>query len=623
MAEPVGSTLGTQLFGALFKSFVAKIVIGTGRRMYEALASGPSFEAHIKATFERCTRIKTLINRDEPVELLNQYVNQNFHCNGDNFDDYSLIESIPNRKRIIISGSGGGGKTIFMKYLWIALFENPRGKIPVFVELRRINEVSSDRLDLFIFHSIVDAQSTVTAEQFEQGIREGQFVFILDGFDEILADRRDSIEKQILSLAHNNPELTIVVSSRADERFRGWQAFSVFHVLPLKKEQVIDLVQKLKFDATIKKKFVERIRKDLFSKHSSFLSNPLLATMMLLTFDQFADIPEKIHLFYEQAFDTLFGKHDATKEAYKRKTYTDVPIDVFKRYLGYFCLATYYDEKFELNEAETLVYLGKGLRVDSATVKPTDFLKDLVESVCTLQRDGLSFTFTHRSFQEFFAAYCLATIPNKHLGEILMKFARRPTDNVIKMLYDIRKELVEDDFLLPELRKLNEQLKALSDESSFLVNYARIIGARVDISALKMGGGKLALSNDRRSEKSYFITVLDKLFPKHFEELRVGMEKFQKKDRFVLRKNLNKKLFSDKSLDLELRAHETINEFVLIGSKVQDSSILPQTYGWLNDTGYADYCRTEAKLIARLLDQVEKGQAHKDKAIDSLLGIPE
>jgi hypothetical protein len=28
--------------------------------------------------------------------------------------------------------------------------------------------------------------------------------------------------------------------------------------------------------------------------------------MMLLTFDQFADIPEKIHLFYEQAFETLF-----------------------------------------------------------------------------------------------------------------------------------------------------------------------------------------------------------------------------------------------------------------------------------------------------------------------------
>ena len=31
---------------------------------------------------------------------------------------------------------------------------------------------------------------------------------------------------------------------------------------------------------------------------------------MLLIFNQYADIPEKTHVFYDQAFDTLFARHE-------------------------------------------------------------------------------------------------------------------------------------------------------------------------------------------------------------------------------------------------------------------------------------------------------------------------
>ena len=350
MPEPsIGSAVAVKVFGELFSAFGKSVLTGAGRSIYSSLThKNTSFEAHIKTTFERCTKVKTLLNRDEPVDLLSLYVNLQFQCGDKRVDDYDLIDEIPKRRKIVISGTGGGGKTMFMKYLWIAMFENPRGKIPVFVELRGLNDVTTDSLDLYVYHSIVESQAVLAKHDFDAGLREGQFVLIFDGFDEILADKRASLEKQILALAHNNPNLTIVVSSRHDERFSAWQAFSVFRVLPFELKQVVGLVQKLRYDKTIARKFIERIRKDLYAKHKSFLSNPLLATMMLLTFDQFADIPEKIHLFYEQAFDTLFARHDATKEAYKRNMYTGLSIDVFKRYLSYFCLATYNDEKFEI-----------------------------------------------------------------------------------------------------------------------------------------------------------------------------------------------------------------------------------------------------------------------------------
>ena len=298
--------LGPGVAGAVGKSF---------RSIFEKFDA--TFGPHLKATFDRCTKIKTLLNKDEPVDLLSQYVNLNFKCGNKEFDDYAVIDELRKRKKIIISGTAGGGKTIFMKYLWVSLFENPKGKIPVFIELRKLNDVASDDLMLYTYHSIVDARSSISRPLFDQLVNAGAFIFMFDGFDELLVEKRKHIEKQILALANNNPDSVVIVSSRPDERFDSWRAFSNFTVQPLDKKQVVNLIQKLNYDdREIKKKFIERVKRDLYERHKSFLSSPLLATMMLITFRDFADIPEKIHLFYDQAFDALFSKHDATKEGF-------------------------------------------------------------------------------------------------------------------------------------------------------------------------------------------------------------------------------------------------------------------------------------------------------------------
>lgn len=39
---------------------------------------------------------------------------------------------------------------------------------------------------------------------------------------------------------------------------------------------------------------------------------------MLLTFEQYAEVPSKMHIFYREAFAALSVKHDASKGAYKR-----------------------------------------------------------------------------------------------------------------------------------------------------------------------------------------------------------------------------------------------------------------------------------------------------------------
>ena len=122
------------------------------------------------------------------------------------------------------------------------------------------------------------------------------------------------------------------------------------------------------------RKFLCSHKKDLWRKHESFLSSPLLATMMLMTFSQFADIPNKVHLFYDQAFDTLFYKHDAVKELYQRKMYTNLTGDIFRKFFSLFCLVSYYDQIFEFSDEEVRKYIKKGIEIDGGSVDVDLFL---------------------------------------------------------------------------------------------------------------------------------------------------------------------------------------------------------------------------------------------------------
>ena len=72
--------------------------------------------------------------------------------------------------------------------------------------------------------------------------------------------------------------------------------------------QVIRLISKIDYDRDLKRHFIEQIYHHLYASHKSFLSSPLLATIMLLTYEYFAEIPNKMHIFYEQAFAALFRR---------------------------------------------------------------------------------------------------------------------------------------------------------------------------------------------------------------------------------------------------------------------------------------------------------------------------
>lgn len=131
---------------------------------------------------------------------------------------------------------------------------------------------------------------------------------------------------------------------------------------PFTKEQALQLIDQLVYrpeSPKLKASFRREVDESLWETHRDFVENPLLLTIMLMTYERYARIPYKRHVFYRDAFFTLAEKHDATKIGFERAYRTKMTPEEFALVLEEFCTRTYFDEKFEFTDEEFAAYFDK------------------------------------------------------------------------------------------------------------------------------------------------------------------------------------------------------------------------------------------------------------------------
>lgn len=297
------------------------------------------YATYIENSFEKYSKTKTFFIRNEPTYLYDFYVPSSLESSGRKIKNASIDEIIKNNNCCIVSGTAGSGKSTLMRHLLLQCIA-AKSKVPVFIELKDINDFEGDLIDL-IRSVVVRNNSSFSKIFIESAIKAGHFTFLFDGYDEVNEKKRKQLRKEIQVLANKNPENNYIVSSRTDSEFGGWVGFTVFEMLGLSLDQACLLIDKLPSNEEIKEKFILDLKKGMFEEHDSFLSNPLLLTIMLLTYGQSADIPTKLNVFYNQAYEALFQCHDALKGAFQRERETSLDIQDFGEILNCFSLQTY------------------------------------------------------------------------------------------------------------------------------------------------------------------------------------------------------------------------------------------------------------------------------------------
>lgn len=113
-----------------------------------------------------------------------------------------------------------------------------------------------------------------------------------------------------------------------------------------------------------------------------------------------------------------------------------------------------------------------------------DFQEDLTLSVCMLVKDGLSYRFSHRSFQEYFAALYTCKLTDDVQSKLLATWFDESIsvvgDEYMAMLYNLQPDKVNKIVLCPGLKKLKE----LYDSMGFSVELLKELFSGVHLRRL-------------------------------------------------------------------------------------------------------------------------------------------
>lgn len=436
-------------------------------------APASKYSVYLDNAYAKYSKLKTLLYNDYPRPFYDFYVRNKLYQRISTGKNSYTNHSVPNTSAeeisslsnfIIITGTGGLGKSMIMRHLLLNAIENfqEENNVPVFIPLKDYDNSYADLLE-FIFKKITTLGWETSLDEFKELLQKGRFLLLLDGLDEINSSCRKDFETKLEFFADRYSSNSYIMSSRPYGSFISYNRFTVLELQPFDLKQSLELIDKLDFrpdEPSIKEHFKNDLEQKFYYSHREFTQNPLLLTIMLMTYEQFAEIPSKMYVFYHDAYLALSQKHDASKGAFKRALRTGLTAEKFSDYFAEFCARTYRDEKFDLTDTDCKNYFSELNERKKDTNKPTatDFMFDLTTNLCLMFYESQKYHFTHRSFQEYFSALFFSRQKDKNLPKIGDFFdhrrVRNYSDKTFDMLYDMIPEKVEEYIFLPYLENL-------------------------------------------------------------------------------------------------------------------------------------------------------------------------
>lgn len=399
-----------------FKGPIEKLTTLVGNELQQTF-SNRILEYQVEE-YKRNYFSKTILHRAEPKPLNEFYQPLYIELHkkneiGKRIPTSSSKKLLNKYNYLTLIGSAGSGKSTIVKYLYTNCFSE-NYKIPIKVELRYLNEYKGSIHD-YIYNEIFHFQKLGFSNTIiDRLLSSDSFAFFFDGYDELNSNIKSKTTKDIDSFVQKYPSNKYVITSRPYTSVDLLPLFTNFHVCNLEPKEIGAFVKKQipKSELELAEKIIKAINKTENRSYSSFLSNPLLLSMFILTFQSYSDIPQKRSEFYDQVFDSLFSIHDSvSKLAYVREKVSGLSKEQFEEVLQLFSFLSYFEEKFLFPSN----YLTDKLNIIKSKKKSLSFdndkfIDDLQVAIGILNKEGLDYTFPHRSLQEYFAALYISKV---------------------------------------------------------------------------------------------------------------------------------------------------------------------------------------------------------------------
>lgn len=227
-----------------------------------------------------------------------------------------------------------------------------------------------------------------------------------------------------------------------------------------------------------------------------------------------------------------------------------------------------------------------------------DFLFDVEEAVCLIQKEGLSFFFVHRSFQEYFTALFLSSCPENTRDDFIDKVCSRYWDNVLPMLFDMASAQLEPSWVSSHVETYLSEVGSGDGKLDPL-------DARFSALGVHLFNRKRVVSHFHPGKYSKFIGVMRRFYPDSFVGAKIpswttfedSIEKFPE------------------IMDVIRRDDNSVGDDHghIIRVSIEDGARAA-----FDDWGLTEFCHKEYEAVARIKKSISKEQGVRSTFLENL-----
>lgn len=366
---------------------------------------------------------------------------------------------------VAIVDAAGMGKSTLTKYIIRRCLSDLK-KIPLLVELRRIKQ--GQTIIEFVCNELLGKDRSESAvDDLVASLMDGNFIFLLDGYDEIDPELRSDLSEEISRISADFQYCNFWLTSRPDPALAGFTEFTAFEIANLTKDQAASLLLRYDCGRGLATTLVEKL--DALPQVEDFLGNPLLVTLLYKAYDYKATIPIKRNIFFRQVFDALYQDHDLSKEgAFERRKKSALDIDDFHRFVRSLGFVTFKAGKVQYSQEEFTSFIRDAVERSQLTADVGKLKFDLLSAVPLFVRDGDDIRWSHKAFQDYFASQFIYHDSGALRDELIVKLFSSEAigryETILCLLGELDIGLLREQCILPFLEKLGLYDSQLVDD---------------------------------------------------------------------------------------------------------------------------------------------------------------
>lgn len=480
--QAVGSELAKQLIGQYLIPKIDQFIQNEDFKNEICKDIQEKFEVYLTRSFNKHIYMDTIVFKNQQKHIDELYipltilkttevgVSEKIVVNGLNKD---FLEKY---KKVLLVDTAGMGKSTLLKYLFISCIRE-NGGIPILIELRKLN--SEDSILDYILNELNGTNGEIDRRYLQAVIERGDFMIFLDGYDEIDEELKSSITTKLEDFSSEADNNIFIMSSREESSLSCFGDFQRFTIQNLSKEEAFALIRKYDKQGKYADLLIQKLEEERnLQIIQEFLANPLMVSLLYKAFEYKEYIPYKKHLFYRQVYNALFEDHDMTKGGhFIHKKNSGLDIEDFHRITRCIGYLTALKGKVSLTRDEFRKVIEKAIQLTPAIkTSANNMIKDLVKVVPLFVEDGLEYRWTHKSFQDYFAAAYICDdlkINQRKVWEKLIEIDAEKYFNILDFCYDMDVKNFRSYIILPLINDYINYYENTYTDVYFLNNFSK------------------------------------------------------------------------------------------------------------------------------------------------------